>query len=201
MHIISRLKAFYISLPVRAFSICYKGYTENALYSLNNIRHHPYKDVVKALKAVNVPVVAITDFDLLNSSQNFKPLANAFGINWETELFPNMKVVYDSMNAKNSNGNDSWAQIKKIGKAGFVGDEPEAYDKVEKLCKSKGLFVVPVGEMECFDKTVNREKKDWVYYVLENYDLANEAKLEDARKFVRLVCDFKIEKNSAYMVE
>lgn len=159
------------------------------------------KDVVKALKAINVPVVAITDFDLLNSSQNFKPLANTFRINWETELFPNMKVVYDSMNAKNSNGNDSWAQIKKIGKAGFVGDEPEAYDKVEKLCKSKGLVVVPVGEMECFDKTVNREKKDWVYYVLENYDLANEAKLEDARKFVRLVCDFKIEKNSAYMVE
>ena len=159
------------------------------------------KDIVKALKAVNVPVVAITDFDLLNSSQNFKPLVNAFGINWENELFPNMRVVYDSMNAKKSSGNDAWAQIKKIGKAGFVGDEPEAYDKVEKLCKSKGLFIVPVGEMECFDKTVNKEKKDWVYYVLEKYDLANEPKLEDARKFVQLVCDFAIEKNGAEMIQ
>lgn len=159
------------------------------------------KDVVNALKAVNVPVVAITDFDLLNSSQNFKPLANAFGMNWETELLPNMNVVYDIMNAKNSNGNDSWAQIKKIGKVGLLGDGPEAYDKVEKLCKSKGLFVVPVGEMECFDKTVNKEKKDWVYHVLENYDLANEPKLEAARKFVQLICDFKIEKNNAEMVE
>lgn len=122
-------------------------------------------------------------------------------MNWETELLPNMKVVYDIMNAKNSNGNDSWAQIKKIGKVGLLGDGPEAYDKVEKLCKSKGLFVVPVGEMECFDKTVNKEKKDWVYHVLENYDLANEPKLEAARKFVQLICDFKIEKNNAEMVE
>lgn len=159
------------------------------------------KDVVKALKAVNVPVVAITDFDLLNSSQNFKPLANAFGMNWETELFPNMKVIYDSMNAKNSTGNDVWAQIKKIGKAGFMGDEPEAYEKVETLCKSKGLFVVPVGEMECFDKTVNKEKKEWVYHVLENYDLANEPKLENVRKFLQLICDFKIEKNDKERVE
>lgn len=159
------------------------------------------KDVVKALKAVNVPVIAITDFDLLNSSPNFKSLANAFGMNWETELLPNMKVVYDSMNAKNSNGNVAWAQIKKIGKTGFVGDAPEAYEKVETLCKSRGLFVVPVGEMECFDKTVNKEKKDWVYHVLENYDLANEPKLETARKFVQLICDFKIEKNDEEMVE
>lgn len=159
------------------------------------------KDVVNALKAVNVPVVAITDFDLLNSSHIFKPLANVFGINWETELFPNMKVVYDSINEKNSNGNDEWAHIKKIGKTGFDADGPEAYEKVETLCKSRGLFVVPVGEMECFDKTVNKEKKDWVYHVLENYDLANEPKLETARKFVQLICDFKIEKNDKERVE
>ena len=31
------------------------------------------KDVVNALRAVNVPVVAICDFDLLNASQNFPP--------------------------------------------------------------------------------------------------------------------------------
>lgn len=159
------------------------------------------KDVVKALKAVNVPVTAITDFDLLNSSPNFKSLANAFGMNWETELLPNMKVVYDNMNAKKSSGNDAWAQIKKIGKAGFDGDSPEAYEKVETLCKSKGLFVVPVGEMECFDKTVNKEKKEWVYHVLENYDLANEPKLETARKFLQLICDFKIEKSSVKIID
>lgn len=148
------------------------------------------KDVVSALKAVDVPVVAICDFDLLNSSQNFKLLVSAFKLAWDGTLSENMKIIYDSMNAKNSSGIDAWQQIKKIGKAGFTGNEPVAYEKVEECCKSAGLYVVPVGEMECFDKTINKEKKDWVYHVLENYDLRIEPKLESVRQFVQEVVDF-----------
>jgi hypothetical protein len=149
------------------------------------------KDVVSALMAVNVPVAAICDFDLLNASQNFKPITASFGIDWGVVLSADMKIIYDSMNAKSSGANNAWDQIKKVGKAGFTGKEPAAYEKVEAACKSAGLFVVPVGEMECFDKTVNREKKDWVYHVLENYDLATEEKLEEARKFVQVIVDYK----------
>lgn len=149
------------------------------------------KDVTKALKAVNVPVVAICDFDLLNASQNFRPLVESLGLEWKTLMSIGMQTVYDGMNAKSSAGTDAWAQIKKIGKAGFSGDEPAAYEKVELLCRAVGLFVVPVGEMECFDKTINKEKKEWVYEVLEKYDLAVEAKLEDVRKFVQAVVDYK----------
>lgn len=149
------------------------------------------KDVTKALKAVNVPVVAICDFDLLNASQNFKPLVESLGLKWEAIMSKGMKTVYEGMNTKSSTGTNAWAQIKKVGKAGFTGDEPAAYEKVELLCRSVGLFVVPVGEMECFDKTINKEKKEWVYEVLEKYDLSAEAKLEDARKFVQAVIDYK----------
>ncbi|WP_461811988.1 ATP-dependent nuclease [Faecalimonas sp.] len=150
------------------------------------------KDVVNALKAVNVPVVAICDFDLLNSSQNFKPLIVAFGETWDKILSNGMKTIYDNMNAQNSDGNNAWEKIKKIGKAGFTGEAPGAYEKVEEICKKIGLFVVPVGEMECFDKTVNKEKKDWVYHILENYDLAKETKLAGARTFVQGVVDFQL---------
>lgn len=150
------------------------------------------KDVVEALRAVNVPVVAICDFDLLNSSREFKSLIEAFGENWENVFSNDMKIIYDSMNAKNSSGDNAWVQIKKIGKAGFTGDAPAAYEKVETMCKKIGLFVVPVGEMKCFDKTVNKEKKDWVYHVLENYELAVEPKLSEARDFVQAIVDFKL---------
>lgn len=146
------------------------------------------KDVVAALKAVNVPVVAICDFDLLDSSQHFKPIATSFGLDWESKIFVDMKVIYDHMNAK---GADAWNQIKKVGKSGLGGDAPAAYEKVEIACKSAGLFVVPVGEMECFDKTINKEKKDWVYYVLENYNLATEPKLAAVREFVQETIDYK----------
>ncbi len=151
------------------------------------------KDIVRALKAVNVPVVAISDFDLLNESHNLKPLVAAFGVDWKATLSKDMKTIYDSMHAKNSNGFDAWKQIKKIGKAGFTNEEPAAYECVEKICKSIGLFIVPVGEMECFDKTINKEKKDWVYHVLENYDLGSEPKLENARKFVEEVANFGVD--------
>ena len=149
------------------------------------------KDVVNALKAVNVPVASICDFDILNSSQNFKPLVASFGLNWETTLSADMKIIYDGMNKKNSTENDAWEQIKKIGKRGFSGNEPAAYEKVEAACKSAGLFVVPVGEMECFDKTVNKEKKDWIYDVLERNNLATEPKLEEARTFVQEIVNYK----------
>ena len=145
------------------------------------------KDITKALKAVNVPVVAICDFDLLNASQNLRPLAESLGLEWTALKDEGMKTIFDSMNAKSSSGNDAWEQIKKIGKAGFTGDEPAAYERVETICKSAGLFIVPVGEMEGFIKTINKEKKDWVYEVLENYDLASDPKLEEARKFVQSV--------------
>lgn len=148
------------------------------------------KDITNALVAVNVPVVAICDFDLLNSSQNLRPLAESLGLEWNTLLEEGMRTIYDSMNAKNSSGINAWEQIKEIGKAGFTGDEPAAYEKVETLCKSVGLFVVPVGEMEGFVRTINKEKKEWVYEVLENYDLATDPKLERAREFIQAVIDY-----------
>lgn len=148
------------------------------------------KDITKALKAVNVPVVTICDFDLLNSSQDLRPIAESLGLEWNVLLEEGMRTVYNSMNAKNGSGINAWEQIKKIGKAGFTGDEPAAYEKVEKLLKSVGIFVVPVGEMEGFVKTINKEKKEWVYKVLENHDLASDSELEDARKFVQSVIDY-----------
>ena len=103
-------------------------------------------------------------------------------------MYKYMKIIYDSMNAKGSN---AWEQIKKIGKAGFLNNEPAAYEEVESICQSVGLFIIPVGEMECFDKTINKEKKEWVYYVLENYNLAIDQKLENARNFIKLLINYK----------
>ena len=148
------------------------------------------KDITKALKAVNVPIVAICDFDLLNASQNLRPLAESLGLEWKVLLTEGMTTIFNSMNAKSSSGINAWEQIKKIGKAGFIGDEPAAYEKVEAICQSVGLFVVPVGEMEGFVKTVNKEKKEWVYEVLEHYNLAVDSKLEEARKFIQAVIDY-----------
>lgn len=149
---------------------------------------HRAKDIVSALKAVNVPVVTICDFDLLNSKPTFKSIVQSYGANWNQNFEKDMKIIYDGMNAKPN----SWDAIKKIGKAGFTGNEPAAYEKIETTCKTLGLFIIPVGEIECFDKTINKDKKEWVYHVLENYDLATEPKLETVRSFIQEVIDYKL---------
>jgi hypothetical protein len=151
------------------------------------------KEVVKALRAVNVPVVAICDFDILNFSHEFKPLAAAFGLDWDSQLANYMKTIYDGVNARNSVANDEnneWNRLKKIGKNGLQGHEPAAYEAVENLCRSVGLYVVPYGEIESFDKTTNKEKREWVYHILETYNLTIESKLDNARKFVQSFVDF-----------
>lgn len=149
------------------------------------------KDVVSALKAVNVLVVAITDFDILRDSHEMKSLIVVFGLDWKTDLKSDMDTIYGMINAEQSAGNDVWKTIKIAGKAGFSGEAPAAYERVEQKCKSFGLYIVPVGEMECFDRTVNKEKKEWVYHVLENYDLATEPKLETARQFAKELAEYK----------
>ena len=55
------------------------------------------KDVVSALRAVDVPVVAICDFDLINSKQVFKPIIEAFEVDWTREISSDMQIIYDSI--------------------------------------------------------------------------------------------------------
>lgn len=145
------------------------------------------KDVVKALKAINVPVVAISDFDLINHKQNFKGVTDALRIDWDMALNADMKTIYDDMNSKVG----AWESIKETGRAGFRGETFVAYSRVESVCKSAGLFVVPVGEMECFDKMVTKTKKEWVYEVIEKCDLVNSPDLQEARKFVKEIAEFR----------
>lgn len=94
------------------------------------------KDVVKALKAINVPVVAISDFDLINHKQNFKGVTDALRIDWDMALNADMKTIYDDMNSKVG----AWESIKETGRAGFRGETFVAYSRVESVCKSAGLF-------------------------------------------------------------
>ena len=102
-------------------------------------------------------------------------------------LNADMKTIYDDMNSKVG----AWESIKETGRAGFRGETFVAYSRVESVCKSAGLFVVPVGEMECFDKMVTKTKKEWVYEVIEKCDLVNSPDLQEARKFVKEIAEFR----------
>jgi len=140
------------------------------------------KDIVRALHALKVPVIAIPDFDIINNSGEFKPLAEAFDITW-SEL--PTKDVYDWLNANHSIKDN----IKRQGKSALDGTASIAYAEIEKTCHLAGLFIVPCGEMECFHKNT-LSKADWVFNELEKSNLASDSELSGARAFVQSIMDF-----------
>jgi ABC-type transport system involved in cytochrome c biogenesis ATPase subunit len=83
----------------------------------------------------------------------------------------------------------SWGQIKKVGKAGFERGAPtRTFEKLYDKCGEVGLWIVPVGEVEGFCRSIDaRHGPDFTEKVLTERDLDRDPELEDARAFVRQV--------------
>lgn len=69
-----------------------------------------------------------------------------------------------------------WKAIKTSGSSAIpAGNATESFRKIDQLLKDNGMFIVPVGELECFVKEVGGHGPDWANDVLEKYpDLDNE---------------------------
>lgn len=80
-----------------------------------------------------------------------------------------------------------WSTAKTVGKA-FVPSGVAATALGDLLAKLEGLglYVVPIGELEGFARTVPGHGPKWVNQVLEK-DLANDTELRDARDFLARV--------------
>lgn len=78
----------------------------------------------------------------------------------------------------------AWSKVKETGKTFFSGDAYKAFGELFDICKSLGILIVPVGELECFYKPDANHGTKWVNNVLETVDLKNDAELDSARSFV-----------------
>ncbi len=101
--------------------------------------------------------------------------------------FPKNKVDNIKQILKNSS---AWSTIKETGKTFFVGNSVNAYEQIDEICHKKGLFIVPVGELERFYPYVSGHGIKWVNEVLENVDLVNDKRLQAAKDFVKKMRDF-----------
>jgi predicted ATPase len=78
----------------------------------------------------------------------------------------------------------AWSEAKEVGKSYIPsGNATQAFDRIQTKLKSKGLFVLEVGELECFAKSIGNHGPKWVSEVLAK-DLKNDPELEQARQFV-----------------
>ncbi len=79
-----------------------------------------------------------------------------------------------------------WKQIKSTGKSGLpAGDATNAYNNIEQELHKHGIFIVPVGELECFIKEVGGHGPEWANQVLETYPDLNSGVYSPIISFVK----------------
>ena len=87
-----------------------------------------------------------------------------------------------------------WDAVKSSGESAIPsGDASQQFQRLLTLCKAMRLWIVPVGELEGFCKSVGGHGARWVQQVIEDRDLANDPELERARAFVREIWESRDE--------
>ncbi len=79
-----------------------------------------------------------------------------------------------------------WSTAKSVGTTFVPNGQPsQACTRLLNALRGLGIFVVPVGELEGFVKTVGGHGPSWVNEALR-LDIKSAPELEDARKFVSI---------------
>ncbi len=180
---------------------------------------HRIPTAIKALKKLNVPIVVVSDFDVLNDTNPLKEIFEDLGGEWvgiesdwkivkkgiedkrpefltedvkkeiegtlssTTErIFPKAKVQEIQKILKKAS---AWSEAKEVGKS-YVpsGDATKAFERIQVKLRERGFFVLDVGELESFVKSVGNHGPKWVSEVLSK-DLKTDPELEVAREFVK----------------
>lgn len=79
-----------------------------------------------------------------------------------------------------------WEAVKAAGQQALPpGEATRQFRELQSLCSSIGLWLVPVGELEGFCKSIGGHGPRWVQEVIEQHDLSLSPEIEGARNFVR----------------
>ena len=79
-----------------------------------------------------------------------------------------------------------WGAVKKGGEAALpAGQATQQFQELRSVCKAMGLWIVPVGELDGFCKSIGGHGPGWVQQVIEQRNLSNDPELENARQFMR----------------
>ena len=138
-------------------------------------------NLAAALKVLSVKTFAIVDFDMLKDRSKLKKLVEGVGGTWGA-----MDSLYAPMaDALNADGGKGWAQGKDKGLTGVPPGAPSqaAQDLIDAL-HAQRVLLVPVGELEGFDRTIVGEGTLWVNRMLEKQGHKTSV---EARKLIKLI--------------
>ncbi|MEN8185496.1 MAG: AAA family ATPase [Bacteroidota bacterium] len=97
-------------------------------------------------------------------------------------IFPKAKISEIKRALKKAS---AWTEAKELGKAYIPsGNATQAFERIQVKFKEIGFFILEVGELECFVKSIGNHGPKWVSEVLAK-NLKTDLELEIARKFVK----------------
>jgi hypothetical protein len=78
-----------------------------------------------------------------------------------------------------------WSALKQSGRTAFPSVEAtKHFSKLSEKCEAFGLWIVPVGELEGFCRSIGSHGPGFVEKVLEERNLEGDAELKEAREFI-----------------
>jgi hypothetical protein len=98
----------------------------------------------------------------------------------ERHLHSNIDGVFRSISP--------WDAVKHYGESAIPqGQATRQFRELHKPLQEMGLWVVPVGEMEGFCRSIGGHGPSWARQVISERELRTDSDLEDAREFVRKI--------------
>ena len=174
--------------------------------------------LAKTLTSLGVPVDIVADIDVIRDETVFQRIVHALDGDWDRierkaravrTAIDNSKPILDRDQIEEHirdalrdetlserklrsimRGASSWEGVKQAGASAIPqGDATQQFQQLQALCAEAGLWIVPVGEMEGFCKSIGGKGPAWVQRVIEEKDLATDSELERAREFMRTLWD------------
>ena len=142
-----------------------------------------WNDVTNQWKALSNAI--LTQRPPLNAEQVVRLIKNQIDGVEGTREFPEekeraIKEVFKTISP--------WGAIKQSGRSALpAGDTVKNFDALINICSECRLWIVPVGELEGFCRSVGSHGPRFVEKVLEDRDLVNDPELQEARIFIRKI--------------
>ena len=104
-------------------------------------------------------------------------------LNSSTDKYLSKKELGDIRDAISTTS--KWDILKKYGIIAIPqGDSTNAFKRIDAVLRTNHIYIVPVGELECFVKEVGGHGPEWVNRVLERFPDLNSNEYSQIRDFI-----------------
>lgn len=118
--------------------------------------------MIEALMKFGVDTRAILDFDILRNRSDLRAIVAAKGGTWTDEMDSNYVAV-----SRYLNSGSLWDTAKNAGMSALrAGAVYVAAESLLQTVRDMGIYVIPLGEMEDFDKSISGHGAQWVSEML-----------------------------------